>query len=105
MGSADLTNAALPLIKMGGSIGVYGVIAAESINLKKHKGPYNFNLLVHQWPTRSRERAAQQPLCDWIRQGKLKAEEYISHEFKIEQINEALGAVKTGEVVKALLRY
>ncbi|MCP4246029.1 MAG: extracellular solute-binding protein, partial [bacterium] len=50
----------LPLIKLGGTIGVYGVIAAENINLQKCKGPYNFNLFVHQWPTRRRERAAQQ---------------------------------------------
>ena len=105
VGHEDVINASLPLVRMGGSVGVYGVVTAENINLQKHKGPYNFNLFVHQWPTRSRERAAQQPLCEWIRQGKLKAEEFISHEFEVEQINEALAAVKTGRVIKALLRY
>ena len=105
VGSEKLVNSALPLIKMGGSICIYGVIAAESIPLKKSLGPYNFNLYVHQWPTRWREREAQQPLCEWIRQGKLKATEFVTHEFKIEQIHDALAAVKSGEVVKCLLRY
>ena len=105
VGSEKLVNSALPLIKMGGSICIYGVIAAESIPLKKSLGPYNFNLFVHQWPTRWREREAQQPLCEWIRQGKLKATEFVTHEFTIEQIHDALAAVQSGEVVKCLLRY
>jgi len=105
VGSEKLVNTALPLIKMGGSICIYGVIAAESIPLQKSLGPYNFNLYVHQWPTRWREREAQQPLCEWIRQGKLKASEFVTHEFSIEQIHDALAAVKSGEVVKCLLRY
>lgn len=105
VGNEKLVNSALPLVKMGGSICIYGVIAADSIPLKKSLGPYNFNLYVHQWPTRWREREAQQPLCEWIRQGKLKASEFVTHEFKIEQIHDALAAVKRGEVVKCLLRY
>jgi threonine dehydrogenase-like Zn-dependent dehydrogenase len=105
VGSEDIINAALPLIKLGGTIGVYGVIAAERIDLQKSKGPYNFNLIVHQWPTRHRERAAQQPLCEWLRAGKLKPEEFITHEFKLDQINDALEAVRGGGVLKALLRY
>jgi threonine dehydrogenase-like Zn-dependent dehydrogenase len=105
VGSGKIVNAALPLVKMGGSIGVYGVIADDAITIEKAKGPYNFNLLMHQWPTRFRERAAMEPLCEWIRDGKLAASEFITHEFKLEQIADALDAVKTGEVIKALLVY
>ena len=61
VGSAAIVNAALPLIRMAGTVGVYGVIADESITIEKSRGPYNFNLFVHQWPTRSREAAAQKP--------------------------------------------
>jgi threonine dehydrogenase-like Zn-dependent dehydrogenase len=105
VGSGAIVNAALPLIKMGGSVCVYGVIADDAITLNKGAGPYNFNLFVHQWPTRFREKAAQEPLCEWIRAGKLSAEEFITHEFAVEQINDALAAVKRGEVIKALLKY
>ncbi|MGD0090004.1 MAG: alcohol dehydrogenase catalytic domain-containing protein [Planctomycetota bacterium] len=105
VGNENIINAGLPLIKLGGSICVYGVIAAETLPVKKSAGPYNFNLYVHQWPTRRREREAQAPLCKWIRQGKLKPSDYLTHEFPVEKINEALAAVKSGEVVKCLLRY
>ena len=105
VGSPAIINAALPMIKLGGTIGVYGVIADESITINKSKGPYNFNLFVHQWPTRHRERAAQGPLCDWIREGKLNVDDFKTHEFPLEQINDPPNAVKNGEVIKALLRY
>jgi threonine dehydrogenase-like Zn-dependent dehydrogenase len=105
VGSPAIINTALPLIKLGGTIGVYGVIADESITINKADGPFNFNLFVHQWPTRHREHAAQAPLCEWIREGKLTADEFITHEFPLEQINDALDAVKRGEVIKALMRY
>jgi threonine dehydrogenase-like Zn-dependent dehydrogenase len=105
VGVPAILNAALPLIKMGGTIGVYGVITDETITIEKSKGPYNFNLFVHQWPTRHREHAAQRPLSQWIRQGRLKAEEFVTHEFPLERIGDALDAVRRGEVIKALLRY
>ena len=95
----------LPLVKMGGSVCVYGVISAERLDVRKSSGPYNFNLFVHQWPTRRREREAQAPLCRWIREGKLSAREYVTHEFPVERVAEALEAVRGGEVVKCLLRY
>ena len=105
VGHPPLINTALPLIKLGGSICVYGVIAAKELTINKAAGPYNFNLYIHQWPTRWREREAQQPLSQWIRQGQLQAAEFVTHEFRVEQICEALAAVQGGDVVKCLLRY
>ncbi|MDD2763544.1 MAG: zinc-binding dehydrogenase [Opitutaceae bacterium] len=105
VGNEKIVNLALPMVKMGGSICVYGVIAASAMNVEKELGPYNFNLYFHQWPTRWREREAQAPLCDWIRQGKLKASEFVTHQFPIERIADAFAAVRTGQVVKCLLRY
>jgi len=105
VGRPDIINGALPLVKLGGSICVYGVVGDDEFVLKKGTGPYNFNLFVHQWPTRSRERAAQAPLCDWIREGKLSASEYITHEFPIEKINDAIEVVASGEAIKTLMHY
>jgi threonine dehydrogenase-like Zn-dependent dehydrogenase len=105
VGHESIINAGLPLIKMGGSICVYGVVADPVIHLNKGAGPYNFNLLVHQWPTRSLERAAMEPLCAWIREGKLNASQFITNEFPLEQINDALAVAKSGLALKSLLRY
>jgi len=105
VGSEGIVNAALPLIKLGGTIGVYGVIGAPTLTVEKSRGPYNFNLIVHQWPTRWREREAQAPLCQWIREGKLKASDFVTHTFPAEEIENAVAAVKAGEAVKCLLTF
>jgi 2-desacetyl-2-hydroxyethyl bacteriochlorophyllide A dehydrogenase len=105
VGNENIVDLTLPLVKMGGSICIYGVLANDTIPLQKSLGPYNFNLFVHQWPTRFREREAQKPLCDWIRQGKLCAEEFVTHTFPFERINDALAASQTGTVIKCLLTY
>ena len=105
VGDETIVNLSLPLIKLGGSICIYGVLANDTIPLDKSLAPYNFNLFVHQWPTRFRERAAQGTLCDWIREGKLKADEFVTHVFPFEQINDALAESKKGTVIKCLLTY
>lgn len=105
VGKEAIINQALPLVKLGGSICVYGVIDTPAILLNKNLGPYNFNLLVHQWPTRFRERAAQEPLIDWILAGKLSHTEFVSAEFPIRQINQAIELAKTGQPVKTILRF
>jgi len=105
VGKPAIINAALPMIKMGGSVCVYGVIGDEEILLKKVIGPYNFSLLIHQWPTRWREKEAQGLLTNWIKEGKLSASEFVTHEMPITQIGEAFSLVKSGAVIKCLLYF
>jgi len=105
VGKPSIINAALPMIKMGGSICVYGVISDEEILLKKAAGPYNFNFFIHQWPTRWREREAQETLTNWIKEGKLLAGDFVTHEFPMDKINEAFSLVKRGDVIKCLLHF
>ena len=105
VGHEAIINSALPLVKMGGSICVYGVIDTPVIRLEKAKGPYNFNLLIHQWPTRFRESAAQEPLCRWILAGKLSYREFVTSEYPIREIDLAFERSKNGLPIKTLLRF
>jgi threonine dehydrogenase-like Zn-dependent dehydrogenase len=105
VGKEEIINAGLPLVKMGGSICVYGVLDAKSFTVAKERGPYNFNLFMHQWPTRAAEAAAQEPLIEWIRQGKLSHADFISGDFSIRDINRALEATMEPAAVKTLLRF
>jgi threonine dehydrogenase-like Zn-dependent dehydrogenase len=105
IGSPQIINRSLPLLRLGGSICVYGVIPDEAFPLAKATGPYNFNLFVHQWPTRQREREAQGPLCDLIRQGRLSSRDFVTHEFPMERIGDALLALAGGDALKCVLRY
>jgi threonine dehydrogenase-like Zn-dependent dehydrogenase len=105
VGSERIIDAALPLVKMAGSICVYGVLGADSIQLNKSRGPYNFNLFVHQWPTRSAEAAAQEPLVEWIRSGKLRWQDFKTGEFPLAQIEAALAATEKDSSIKTMLRF
>ncbi|MBR5627437.1 MAG: alcohol dehydrogenase catalytic domain-containing protein [Thermoguttaceae bacterium] len=105
VGKPGIINQAVSMIKMEGKICVYGVLAEDSFTLNKSTGPYNFNLMIHQWPTRKLERASMEPICHWIRQGKLSAAEFVTHRFPVENINDALNAVKSGQVLKCLVDF
>jgi threonine dehydrogenase-like Zn-dependent dehydrogenase len=105
VGSERVIDAALPLVRMAGSICVYGVLGSDSITVNKHRGPYNFNLLVHQWPTRSAEAAAQAPLVEWIRSGKLRWQDFKTAEFALADIAAALAATEAPTSIKTMLRF
>ncbi|MGL4293601.1 MAG: zinc-dependent alcohol dehydrogenase [Bacteroidales bacterium] len=104
VGLESIVNTGLSLVKMGGDVCVYGVMT-QSPKLDLTKAPYNFDLHMHQWPTRSEERAAMVTLAQWIREGKLSASEFISHRFPIGQIQDAFDAIKRNEVIKAVLTF
>jgi threonine dehydrogenase-like Zn-dependent dehydrogenase len=105
VGSESIINAALPLIRLAGSVCVYGVVDTPTVLIEKPRAPFNFNLLMHQWPTRARERAAQEPLCAWIQAGKLSPNEFLSAEFPIRQVEQAFEQTKAKRLLKTLLRF
>ena len=104
VGLESIVNLGLSLIKMVGDICVYGVMTKNPL-LDLNKGPYNFNLHIHQWPTRLEEKAAMTTLAEWIKKGELNATEFISHRFNISQLQNALDAVKNGEAIKIVLTF
>lgn len=105
VGHESVINAALPLIRLAGSICVYGVLAAPTLLLHKDEGPYNFNLYMHQWPTRDAERAAQEPLIDWIRSGRLRAEDFVTGVYDFRNIGEAMTATEQPVSLKTMLDF
>jgi len=104
VGLESVVNAGLPLLKMTGDLCVYGVMT-QNPTLRLTEAPYNFDLHIHQWPTRSEERVAMRVLSRWIREGKLKASDFVSHRYRMDKIAEIFEAVKRGEVIKAILTF
>ena len=105
VGSERVINAALPLIRLGGSVCVYGVLAGDALTLEKGKGPYNFNLYMHQWPTREAEAAAIGPLLEWIRSGRLRHEDFVTGRYALSDISAALEATGRPTSIKTMLRF
>jgi 2-desacetyl-2-hydroxyethyl bacteriochlorophyllide A dehydrogenase len=105
VGSERIINTGLPLIRMGGSLCVYGVVGSPSITVAKDTGPYNFNLFVHQWPTRTAEAAAQAPLIEWIWAGLLSHNDFLTAEYPIREAAQAMKATEEPGAIKTLLRF
>jgi threonine dehydrogenase-like Zn-dependent dehydrogenase len=105
VGKESIIQTGMGLVKLGGSVCVYGVIDTPVLRLDKSVAPYNFNLFIHQWPTRARERQAQEPLIAWIEAGKLSYREFVSAEFPIAGIREAYDWVQANKPIKTLFRY
>ena len=105
VGSQAIINAGLPLIRLGGSLCVYGVVGTPSITVDKDTGPYNFNLFMHQWPTRTAESAAQAPLVEWIRSGRISHADFVSGEYPIRDVARAQRATSAPDAIKTLLRF
>ena len=70
VGLDSVVNSVLPLVKMGGDVCVYGVMT-KNPTFDLSKAPYNFDLHMHQWPTRSEEKAAMNTLAQWIEEGRV----------------------------------
>ena len=105
VGSEGIINAGLPLIRLAGSLCVYGVLSTPTLTMNKETGPLNFNLFMHQWPTRVAEAAAQEPLIEWIRAGKLAAKDFLSAEYPVKEAARALEATQQPTAIKTLLRF
>ncbi len=105
VGQESIINTALPLIRIAGSICVYGVVGATKVTLEKDRGPYNFNLFMHQWPTRTAEAAAQGPLLEWLRKGVLDPDLFLTGQYPVDQVADAITATKGPDAIKTLLRF
>jgi len=105
VGNQAIINAGLPLIRLGGSICVYGVVGTPNIVVEKDTGPYNFNLFMHQWPTRAAEAAAQAPLVEWIRSGAISHRDFVSAEYPVREAARAQQATAAPDAIKTLLRF
>lgn len=105
VGHPDIVQQSLPLLRRGGSHCIYGVLTHGILHIDRSRADFNFNLLVHQWPTRRHERESQAVLCQWIREGLLTSADFITHRFPLERIAHAFKAVGERKVIKALLEY
>ncbi len=94
VGMPAIVNRALTLIKMGGSVCAYGGISKPEVSLDISKAPYNFNLYMHQWPTRKFESAAQNEICKLIRENKVEPDKFITAQFPIQEAEKAFEALK-----------
>ncbi|MDD5076015.1 MAG: zinc-binding dehydrogenase [Sphaerochaetaceae bacterium] len=105
VGLNTIIQSSVPLIRMGGSICVYGVIGNPIINFDKSVGPYNFNVLIHQWPTRTAEAAAQDVLIDWIRNGLVKSSEFVTDRYPVDELPQVIKSFRHPNSIKTMIDF
>ena len=105
VGKEEILQIGLRMIRQGGAVCVYGLLGDRQIMLDTKYAPRNWHLAMHQWPVRESEAAAQETLCDWIRNGKLDWQDFIQGEFAVTETAAAMAQVRARTVLKALLRF
>jgi 2-desacetyl-2-hydroxyethyl bacteriochlorophyllide A dehydrogenase len=105
VGSPDIVRQGLPLLRRGGAHCIYGTLTQSVLGIDQSRADQNFNMFVHQWPTRKNERESQVQLCEWIREGRLTSAEFITHRFPLARIAQAFEEVARRGVIKALIEY
>ena len=103
VGSNDVIKKAIQVICPNGTIGVYGTLSEKELRFGIEKSPSNWQLIVHQFPDYSKEAAAHEPLCEYIEQGKISSEDYITHEFPFEKILTGFEMIEKNQALKVLL--
>lgn len=98
-GSADI---ALPLLRDGGALGIYGIDdwGSLSLNVSRAAGPFRFCGGAYD------ESETHQDVTDFYLQGKLEAGVWFGagEPFGLERIGEAFAAVRARRMPKALVR-
>jgi L-iditol 2-dehydrogenase len=103
VGSNDVIKKALQVISPNGTIGVYGTLSAKELLISLEKSPANWQLIVHQFPDFAKEAAAHEPICEYITQGKISSEDYITHEFPFENFLTGFEMIQKNQALKVLL--
>src|SRR5690606_30935849 len=86
VGSPEIINQAMELIRDRGEILCYGVPEGEQMTIDFSKAPYNWKLNFQQMPSKLEESEAYEQVLDWIRSGKISLKEFISDYFDFDDI-------------------
>ncbi len=105
VGSNKVINQTLQIVSFNGTVGIYGTISEQELQLKTGGSPYNWKFIMHQWPDYSKEAAAHEPMCESIRQGKISSEYFITHEYPFELIEKGFESVENNKALKVLLYF
>jgi threonine dehydrogenase-like Zn-dependent dehydrogenase len=103
VGSNDVINKSIQVISYTGTICVYGTLSEQELRFGIKNSPSNWQLIVHQFPDYAKEAAAHEPLCEYIEQGKISSEDYITHEYPFEMIEKGFEMVEKNQALKVLL--
>ena len=103
VGINSLINTGLNLVKFNGKIGVYGISPVCSSQIDWKQAPYNWSIQFVQWPNVKTEATLHNEVIDFVRQGKIKLDDFVTHVFPLEDFQTGLDLVKNKKGLKVTL--
>ncbi|WP_152658399.1 zinc-binding dehydrogenase [Oceanobacillus sp. CFH 90083] len=100
VGLPAIINEGLSLIKDRGEILCYGVPKKNSMELDWSEAPYNWKINFQQMPSKEEEGAVFEEIIEFVREGKLDLEDYVSDIFQFEEVETAFEKLKNKEILK-----
>lgn len=105
-GSSDIINQSMPLLKDQGKICCYGISSNTKAQIDWTNAPYNWQLQFQQFPSKLEEGLANKQVLDWIKEGIINLDDYISDIFDFKDILEAFKKVEAKQISqKCIIRY
>lgn len=102
VGKAGMLNGVLPLLKPGGMIGIYGLDDYDSMQIKPFLARGTFTVYGGTYD----EEEAHEEVISRMADGSLNAGDWLNldHPFDLSAIDQAIDAIRTRKMIKALVR-
>lgn len=103
VGSEEIMNGAIGLLKDRGEILCYGVPKVNSMLLNWTDAPYNWKLNFQQMPYKEEEGACHEQILEWVSEGKLKLIDFISDFYSFNNVLTAFQDYRNGKTLKKVI--
>jgi len=105
VGSPEIINQSIKLVKYNGKICCYGVPKEQKMELDWSLSEYNWSLHFVQWPSKLEESLCHEQILEWIAEGDLVPSEYISDVVPFEGVIQAFTTAKQKNVKKIIITF
>jgi D-arabinose 1-dehydrogenase-like Zn-dependent alcohol dehydrogenase len=102
VGKHDSLDQALPFVRQGGTVGIYGIDEYQAQRINPEAAPGSFTFAKNGYD----EAETHQQVIDFVRLGKLDAGAWLNLQspFPLDRINDAFAALERREMVKAVVK-
>lgn len=104
VGRNELMNLGLKLVKFNGKVGVYGIAPVCNAEINWEIAPYNWDIHFVQWPTFDEEAMVHDEVVNYVRNGDLNLDDFVTHILPLEDYEKGIDLIKSKQGMKVSLK-